>query len=66
MKWLGLDWDGELTYQSRRLDVYNSYVDKLLASGHAYWCDCSPEEVEAFDRQFPAKEKKVLPGQLSH
>ena len=28
--------------------------------------EVSPEEVEAFDRQFPAKEKAVLPGQLSH
>ena len=26
----------------------------------------SPEEVEAFDRQFPPKRKEVLPGQLSH
>ena len=58
MKWLGLDWDGELTYQSRRLDVYNSYVDKLLASGHAYWCDCSPEEVEAMREVARAKGEK--------
>lgn len=28
--------------------------------------EVSPEEVEAFDRQFPAKRKEVLPGQLSH
>lgn len=47
MRWLGLDWDGGLTYQTQRTDLYNSYVDKLLASGHAYWCSCTPEEVEA-------------------
>ncbi len=47
MAWLGLDHDGEITYQSRRFDIYNEYIDKLLASGHAYWCSCSPEEVEA-------------------
>jgi glutamyl-tRNA synthetase len=47
MRWLGLDWDGEPVYQSRRFDVYSGYVDQLLASGHAYWCSCSPEEVEA-------------------
>jgi glutamyl-tRNA synthetase len=47
MRWLGLDWDGELTYQTQRADVYSRYVDKLLESGHAYWCDCTPEEVEA-------------------
>lgn len=47
MRWLGLDWDGELTYQTQRADVYNRYVDKLLETGHAYWCACTPEEVEA-------------------
>lgn len=47
MRWLGLDWDDDLTYQTERTDLYNSYVDKLLESGHAYWCSCTPEEVEA-------------------
>ena len=42
MRWLGLDWDGELTYQTQRADVYNRYVDKLLETGHAYWCSCTP------------------------
>ena len=47
MRWLGLDWDDDLTYQTQRTDLYNSYVDRLLESGHAYWCSCTPEEVEA-------------------
>lgn len=47
MRWLGLDWDGPLNYQTRRTDLYNSYVDRLLENGHAYWCSCTPEEVEA-------------------
>jgi glutamyl-tRNA synthetase len=47
MAWLGLDWDGEPVYQSRRFDLYNEYIDRLLAEGKAYWCECSPEEVEA-------------------
>jgi len=47
MEWLGLDHDGEITYQSQRFDIYNEYIDKLLATGHAYWCSCTPEEVEA-------------------
>ena len=45
MRWLGLDWDGELTYQTQRTDIYNAYVDKLLENGHAYWCSCTPETV---------------------
>jgi glutamyl-tRNA synthetase len=47
MAWLGLGHDGEITYQSQRFDIYNEYIDKLLAAGHAYWCSCTPEEVEA-------------------
>ena len=47
MRWLGLDWDGEPIYQTQRTDLYNAYVEKLLASGHAYYCSCTPEEVEA-------------------
>lgn len=58
MKWLGLDWDGDLTYQSRRLDVYNKYVDKLLETGHAYYCDCTVEEVEAMREVARAKGEK--------
>ena len=58
MKWLGLDWDGELTYQSKRLDIYNAHIDRLLETGHAYWCDCSPEEVEAMREEARAKGEK--------
>ncbi|MEG1610094.1 MAG: glutamate--tRNA ligase family protein, partial [Bilophila sp.] len=47
MRWLGLDWDGELTYQTQRTDLYNAAVDALLANGNAYWCSCTAEEVEA-------------------
>ena len=58
MKWLGLDWDGDLTYQSRRLDIYNAYIDKLLETGHAYWCDCTPEAVEAMREVARARGEK--------
>ena len=46
LKWLGLDWDEEPVYQSLRLDIYNDYVNRLLESGHAYRCWCSPEELK--------------------
>ena len=36
MRWLGLDWDGELTYQTQRTDRYNEVIDKMIESGHAY------------------------------
>jgi glutamyl-tRNA synthetase len=55
MEWLGLSHDGEITYQSQRFDIYNAHIDKLLESGHAYWCSCSPEEVEAMREEARAK-----------
>jgi len=59
LKWLGLDWDegyfgidsekgafGPYT-QMKRLSIYNEYLNKLLKEKKAYYCFCSPEEVEA-------------------
>ena len=59
MAWLGLDHDGEITYQSQRFDIYNQYIDKLLETGHAYWCSCTPEEVEAMREE--ARQKGLKP-----
>lgn len=64
MRWLGLDWDGEPVYQTRRTDLYNKYVDKLLESGHAYWCSCTPEEVEAMREE--ARQKGLKPRYNGH
>ncbi len=58
MRWLGLDWDGELVYQTQRTAEYNAAVDKLLAGGHAYWCSCTPEEVDAMREEAKAKGEK--------
>ncbi|MBQ7617668.1 MAG: glutamate--tRNA ligase [Desulfovibrio sp.] len=58
MRWLGLDWDGELIYQTKRTELYNSYVEELLAKGQAYYCSCSPEEVEAMRERARATGQK--------
>ncbi|PWF25128.1 glutamate--tRNA ligase [Corticimicrobacter populi] len=47
MAWLGLDADEGPFYQMQRMDRYREVVGQLLASGHAYHCYSSPEEVEA-------------------
>jgi glutamyl-tRNA synthetase len=47
MRWLGMDWDGDLRYQSERMDIYKEHVQKLLDEGKAYRCTCTPEELEA-------------------
>ena len=36
MKWLGLDWDEEVFYQTKNVKRHLEIVDQLLASGHAY------------------------------
>ncbi|EGB14870.1 glutamyl-tRNA synthetase [Pseudodesulfovibrio mercurii] len=47
MRWLGLAHDGEIVFQSERADRHNEVIDQLIASGHAYYCDCSKEAVDA-------------------
>ncbi|TSC96423.1 MAG: glutamyl-tRNA synthetase [Candidatus Berkelbacteria bacterium Licking1014_2] len=36
LKWLGLDWDGEIIYQHQQLDLYQKYIKKLLDEDAAY------------------------------
>lgn len=50
LKWLGLEWDGEITRQSDRLEIYEKYLNELLEKGLAYYCFCTPEELE-FERE---------------
>lgn len=58
LRWLGLNWDEGPEVggpfgpyrQSERLAIYRDHADRLRASGHAYYCFCSPDEIEA-DRQ---------------
>ena len=47
MKWLGLDWDEGPFRQTGRMDIYRSHIDRLLKEGKAYYCYCTPEELEA-------------------
>ncbi len=47
LAWLGLNWDGEAIYQSTRAERHRAAVGELLATGRAYRCYASPEELEA-------------------
>jgi glutamyl-tRNA synthetase len=51
LRWLGLDWDEGPYLQSERASRHVEAVDKLLASGQAYACTCTPEEVADRARQ---------------
>ncbi|MFC1807490.1 glutamate--tRNA ligase [Candidatus Omnitrophota bacterium] len=37
LKWLGLDWDEDIYYQSKRLDLYKKKAEELVAQGKAYY-----------------------------
>jgi len=47
MTWLGLNWDEGPFRQTERRDIYRAHVDKLLKENKAYYCYCTPEELEA-------------------
>lgn len=46
-EWVGLNYDGEVLYQSKRTDIYKKYINQLLESGKAYKCYMSREELDA-------------------
>ena len=47
MQWLGLDCDEGPFYQMQRLHRYKEVAQQLLNAGHAYYCYCSKEELDA-------------------
>jgi glutamyl-tRNA synthetase len=55
LRWLGLYWDegpgigGEFGpyFQSERLDRHRAMAERLVVSGHAYYCYCSPDTLKA-------------------
>jgi glutamyl-tRNA synthetase len=68
LRWLGLDWDegpevgGDYGpyRQSERMEIYADVANKLRESGHAYYCYCSPEELE--NAREAAKAESRTPG----
>src|SRR5207302_4146520 len=45
LSWLGLAWDGETVYQFSRSARHREMAETLLATGRAYRCYASPEEL---------------------
>jgi glutamyl-tRNA synthetase len=59
MKWLGIEWDEGPFRQTDRFNVYAKYVDKLLKEDKAYYCYCSPEELETRRKDAMARGKPL-------
>ncbi|MFH1875136.1 MAG: glutamate--tRNA ligase [Pseudomonadota bacterium] len=55
MQWLGMDWDEGPFFQTKRFDLYQEQAKKLLKTGNAYKCYCTPEEVEAGRQELAGK-----------
>lgn len=56
MKWLDLDWDGEVLFQSSRAARHAEVAEAMLASGNAYRCYATAEELaELREQQRAAK-----------
>jgi glutamyl-tRNA synthetase len=59
LSWLDIAWDGDAIYQFSRSARHREVAEELLASGHAYRCYASPEELaqmrEAARREGRAK-----------
>ena len=55
--WLGLEWDEGPYRQSQRMDLYQEAANKLLSSGNAYRCTCTPDEVNAMRERARAEGK---------
>jgi glutamyl-tRNA synthetase len=59
MRWLGLDHDEGPIYQMQRLARYQAVAEQLIASGHAYRCYCSPEELDSMRQAQRARGEKT-------
>jgi glutamyl-tRNA synthetase len=55
MKWLGLHWDEEVTFQFARYQRHAEVAREMLASGHAYYCYATPQELEEMREAQKAK-----------
>ena len=55
MTWLGLHWDEGPYMQSAGVDKHRAAIQRLLESGHAYHCFCSPELLDQKRKEAAAR-----------
>jgi glutamyl-tRNA synthetase len=67
LRWLGIDWDEGPDVggphgpyrQSERGDIYREHAERLLDSGHAFRCFCTPERLDALRREQQAQQQPL-------
>jgi glutamyl-tRNA synthetase len=60
LKWLGLAWDGEPVHQFTRAARHREVAEQMLASGNAYYCYASPEELTEMREKARAEGRSKL------
>ena len=62
LRWLGIAWDGDIVFQSARLDDYQSALERLKAMGLLYPCFCTRADIAASATAPHGPEGPVYPG----
>jgi len=60
LRWLGLDWDGDVVSQFERRHRHAEVAHEMLARGGAYKCFCTQDEIEAFREAARAEGRSTL------
>ena len=62
LEWLGLTWDGEVTYQSKRQDIYEHYFELLQKENLLYPCFCTRADLLATQAPHESDGRVVYKG----
>jgi glutamyl-tRNA synthetase len=57
--WVGMNYDKEVIYQSKRFDIYRKYIEQLLKEGKAYRCYMSKEELTTLREEQMARGERT-------
>lgn len=59
LQWLGLSFDGDVIFQSKRIERHQEVAHDLVKKGKAYYCYCSPEELEQMREEARNNKQRV-------
>jgi glutamyl-tRNA synthetase len=60
LTWLGMSWDEEPVFQSRRIDRHRAALERLVCENRVYKCYCTPEERDEARRRAEAEKRTYL------
>ncbi|WP_264723493.1 glutamate--tRNA ligase [Wolbachia endosymbiont (group A) of Cheilosia soror] len=58
LRWLGVSYDGEIVYQSKRIERHKEVANLLVEKGRAYHCYCPEDEVA--EKKIKAREESKI------